>query len=164
MNVIIHHYPGTPIFFTEEGYINITYIAKQYNKRHDHYFENLETHTYINMMCDKYDVDRSYFIKTYRGKGGGTWMHYELINHFGHWLIKRKETVANYNGTIPYIQHLRQQQSPPFTPIAINNNVEVPSRYGRPLMASLKSLSMILNSIDDNHTVVNNHIGANYGY
>ena len=145
MNVPMNRYVDTPILFTEDGWINATYLSKYYGKRLDCYFDNLETHTYIDMLCELYQVDDyRYFIKARRGKNGGTLIHYDLAIHFGYWLLKRKETAFGYNVSIPYLEHLRQQYHSILHPEIITNSPIPPIMNRVNLMANLRSLSELL--------------------
>lgn len=109
-NIVKAIYQDFSVFFTEDGWLNATRIAEQYGKRVDHYLANAETREYIaalNFDANENTRDSGYlkigksgisphlkaretaYIKTKRGKNGGTWLHPELAVHFGRWLDVR---------------------------------------------------------------------------
>ena len=88
---IIHlDYQGTPVTFNESGWFNATVAAAHYGKRVDHYLVNADTREYIDALCNVEITRKSGdFIRTQRGKNGGTWFHPDLGVHFARWLDVR---------------------------------------------------------------------------
>ena len=88
---IIHlDYQGTPVTFNESGCFNATVAAAHYGKRVDHYLVNADTREYIDALCNVEITRKSGdFIRTQRGKNGGTWFHPDLGVHFARWLDVR---------------------------------------------------------------------------
>lgn len=88
---IIHlDYQGTPVTFNEDGWFNATVAAAHYGKRVDHYLVNADTREYIDALCNVEITRKSGdFIRTQRGKNGGTWFHPDLGVHFARWLDVR---------------------------------------------------------------------------
>jgi len=88
---IIHlDYQGIPVTFNESGWFNATIAAAHYSKRVDHYLVNADTREYIDALCNVEITRKSGdFIRTQRGKNGGTWFHPDLGVHFARWLDVR---------------------------------------------------------------------------
>jgi len=79
------------VSFTEDGWINATELAARFGKRIDHYLANAETKEYISALCEEEGNTRNAgdFLKTRRGRNGGTWIHPDLGIHFARWLDVR---------------------------------------------------------------------------
>jgi hypothetical protein len=79
------------VSFTEDGWINATALAASFGKRIDHYLANAETKEYIGALCEEEGNTRNAgdFLKTRRGRNGGTWIHPDLGVHFARWLDVR---------------------------------------------------------------------------
>ncbi len=83
-------YQGLAVSFNEDGWFNATVVAAHYGKRVDHYLANADTREYIDVLCNV-EITRKVgdFIRTQRGKNGGTWFHPDLGVHFARWLDVR---------------------------------------------------------------------------
>ena len=83
-------YQGLTVSFDESGWFNATVAAAHYGKRVDHYLVNADTREYIDALCNVEITRKSGdFIRTQRGKNGGTWFHPDLGVHFARWLDVR---------------------------------------------------------------------------
>ncbi len=83
-------YQGLTVSFDESGWFNATVAAVHYGKRVDHYLVNADTREYIDALCNVEITRKSGdFIRTQRGKNGGTWFHPDLGVHFARWLDVR---------------------------------------------------------------------------
>lgn len=86
-SVIPLDYHGLRVGFTETGWFDATAAAAKFGKRLDHWFETQETRDYITALCHILNTRNSGdFIKTRRGKHGGTWLHPKLGVVFARWL------------------------------------------------------------------------------
>jgi hypothetical protein len=141
--LIVYTYENSPIQYTREGWINATVLAKHFKKHIRHYFENLETQTYLDMLCRVRNVGSEHFVQTREGRNGGTWLHLDLAIHFGYWLIKRKETAAGYTTLTLPLTHTHQKViAEPYSNItnarpALNNGEAE-------LLVKLSQLSLVL--------------------
>ena len=83
-------YRGLVVSFDEDGWFDATAAAAHYGKRVDHYLANADTREYIDALCNV-EITRKVgdFIRTQRGKNGGTWFHPDLGVHFARWLDVR---------------------------------------------------------------------------
>lgn len=61
-------------------------IAKAYGRRVDHWLKARETKEYIAALRERSNTPKKGYLKTKRGKGGGTWMHPKLAVAFARWL------------------------------------------------------------------------------
>jgi len=87
LSLVKSNYQGLEVNFTEDGWFNATSAADRFGKRVDHYLSNLETKNYLEALCQDDNTRNSGdYIKTKRGKNGGTWFHPELAVHFARWL------------------------------------------------------------------------------
>src|ERR1700758_2600817 len=85
--IIVADYQGFAVSFTDEGWFNATAAAAHFGRRVDHYLANSDTKEYIAALSEDPNTRQSgYFMKTQRGKGGGTWLHPDLAVHFARWL------------------------------------------------------------------------------
>lgn len=83
-------YQGLTVSFSEDGWFNATTTAAHYGKRVDHYLANTDTQEYIDALCNVENTRKvGDFIRTQRGKNGGTWFHPDLGVHFARWLDVR---------------------------------------------------------------------------
>lgn len=83
-------YRDLAVNFTEEAWLNATAVAERFGKRVDHYLANAETKEYIAALRETENTrDVGDFIKSKRGKNGGTWFHPDLAIHFARWLDVR---------------------------------------------------------------------------
>lgn len=83
-------YQGLTVSFNEDGWFNATAAAAHYGKRLDHYLANAETQDYIAALCEGGNPRKvGDFVRTQRGRNGGTWFHPDLGVHFARWLDAR---------------------------------------------------------------------------
>lgn len=99
--IIPTNYQGQAISFNEDGWFNATEAAARFGKRVDHFLANEETKEYITVLFEvdsvldntrnpgDYKMGLSHFVKTKRGKNGGTWFHPDLAVFFARWLDAR---------------------------------------------------------------------------
>jgi hypothetical protein len=87
MNTLSFMFCNIPVEFTSEGWLNATKLAKNFKRGLRHYFENLDTKSYIEALSKSEGLENvETFVKTQRGENGGTWLHPDLAIHFGRWL------------------------------------------------------------------------------
>lgn len=85
--VVLADYQGLQVSFTAEGWFNATVVAARHGKRVDHWLANQDTKDYIAALQRLDGNTRlSGYLKTQRGKDGGTWLHPRLAVHFARWL------------------------------------------------------------------------------
>lgn len=86
-NIIPFNYQGEPVRFNSDGWINATEIALKEGRRIDRWLSTKETQDYIKALSKHLNTTESgYFIKTYRGRNGGTWLHPKLAVAFARWI------------------------------------------------------------------------------
>lgn len=86
-NIQTLSFNNTPVFFTNDAYLNATAIAAHFNKKPIEWLRLPSTEEYITALCKKQEVGKSHFLKTTRGKGkNGTWLHRRLAVPFARWL------------------------------------------------------------------------------
>ena len=87
---IIHlDYQGTPVTFNESGWFNATVAAAHYGKEVYEWLRLPETRRYLDALSRRHGINREnpgFWIKTRRGKAGGTWLHPRLGVRFAQWL------------------------------------------------------------------------------
>jgi hypothetical protein len=139
----VYTYENSPIQYTQEGWINATALAKHFRKRLQNYFDNLETQTYLNMLCQVRGVGSEHFIQAREGRTGGTWLHLDLAIHFGYWLIKRKETATGYSTLTLPLTHTHQEViAEPYT---ITTNTRLALNNGEAeVLVKLSQLNLVL--------------------
>lgn len=90
LDLVRMDYQDQVVSFTEDGWFNATQAAERFGKRVDNYLANAETKEYIEALCDGDNPWKVRdFVKTKRGRNGGTWFHPELAVHFARWLDVR---------------------------------------------------------------------------
>lgn len=86
-NVIPFVYQDKKVSFDFDGWINATEIALKEGRRIDRWLSTKETQDYIKALSKHLNTTESgYFIKTYRGRNGGTWLHPKLAVAFARWI------------------------------------------------------------------------------
>ena len=87
MNAITLKWEGIDLHANRDAWFNATEIAALFDKRPIDWLPLPETERYIAALCQRYEVRKSHFIKTSRGKGkNGTWLHPKLAIRFAQWL------------------------------------------------------------------------------
>ena len=92
MNAITLKWEGIDLHANRDAWFNATEIAEAHGKRLDKFWEREETREYLDALCEILNTpktgdlekpfslkDYSTFIKTRRGKYGGTWLHPDLM-------------------------------------------------------------------------------------
>jgi hypothetical protein len=87
-------YHDLVISFTEDAWFNATAAAESFGKRIQHWLDNQETKDYIEALADFHNHSKKSdsnnrkvgYLKTKRGKNGGTWLHPDLAVPFARWL------------------------------------------------------------------------------
>lgn len=121
------NYKEMAVTFTEDAWFNATVVAEHYGKRPNDWMALDETKAYLaalqefqntilagNMNCAK-EGDSRIWVKTKRGKNGGTWMHPDLAVPFARWLDMRfgvwcdQQIKQILNGTHPHHDWKRQR-------------------------------------------------------
>ena len=105
--LMISEYEGIEISFGDEGWFNATEVGVHFGKRVDHWLANEDTREYIAELCkitsenqqlvntrnsgylQVPEITSKFFIKTKRGKHGGTWLHPRLAVLFARWCSPR---------------------------------------------------------------------------
>lgn len=93
-NIIKYDFQGNLFSFNMDGWFNATEAAAKYGKRLDHWLNNADTLDYVRALdevLNGYESNilntrKSGYLKTMRGKYGGTWMHPKLAVAFARWL------------------------------------------------------------------------------
>lgn len=82
--LMIKKFENVEVFFMEDGYINATKIAKEFNKDIRDWLYSQDNINYINELsnCGKFPQ----LVITKRGHFGGTWLHPKLAVMFARWL------------------------------------------------------------------------------
>lgn len=99
MNLLTLDFQGMAVHASRDAWFNATEIAEAYGKRLDKFWEREETKEYLDGLCEILNTpktgdlnkpfnikDYPQFIKTKRGKNGGTWLHPDLMVHFARWV------------------------------------------------------------------------------
>lgn len=90
--LVLIHYTEFPIFFDENGWLNATSAATNFGKLAHEWFRLPSTQEYIDALGRDLNTGESlilppdFWVRTRRGKGGGTWIHPELVVMFARWL------------------------------------------------------------------------------
>jgi len=88
--IIIADYQGVAVSFTDDGWFNATAIAAQFGKRPNDWLSLPTTQEYIAALDETLNTGESgNWIRTVRGKTGGTWLHPDLAVGFARWLDVR---------------------------------------------------------------------------
>ncbi|TCG09376.1 hypothetical protein BZM27_06135 [Paraburkholderia steynii] len=88
--IIVADYQGVAVSFTDEGWFNATAIASQFGKRPNDWLALPATQEYIAALDESLNTGESgNWIRTLRGKSGGTWLHPDLAVGFARWLDVR---------------------------------------------------------------------------
>lgn len=77
-------FQGREIEFTSEGWFSATKAAAGFGKSPNEWLRLPETTRYIEGLERKYG--KIPYLKTTRGRGGGTWLHPKLAVRFARWL------------------------------------------------------------------------------
>lgn len=89
-SALVHlDYQGFSVDFNEDGWINATAVAAHYGKEVYEWLRLPETQRYLEALSRRHGINREnpgFWIKTRRGKAGGTWLHPRLGVRFGQWL------------------------------------------------------------------------------
>lgn len=92
---IIKSFNGISVLFRENGYLNATVIAKNFNKQPRDYLVNQQTQEYILALAEHLSIkgntliDKNQLVIIKKGSsynGGGTWLHPKLAVDFARWL------------------------------------------------------------------------------
>lgn len=86
IKLIEKDYQGLAIQFTGEGWFNATDAASKFNRRLDVFLKTEETQAYLAALAKKHNTSKKWYLKTSRGKNGGTWFHPKLAVKFARWL------------------------------------------------------------------------------
>lgn len=90
--IIPFDYEGQPVRFNVDGWLHATEIAERFGKRANDWSSLPSTASYIEALARNLNTGKSGissaldFIKTKRGKNGGTWLHPKLAVAFARWL------------------------------------------------------------------------------
>ena len=82
-------YQGMPIQANSDAWFNATDMAAIYGKKVHDYLRLPVTTELIAALCDVHNAGKSRFIKSKRGKNGGTWLSQDLAVDFAAWLDVR---------------------------------------------------------------------------
>lgn len=82
--LILASYDGQAISFTGDGWFNATQAAAKFGKAPNDWLRLPATIDYIEGLKRKYG--KFSYLRSQRGKGGGTWLHPKLAVHFARWL------------------------------------------------------------------------------
>lgn len=102
MKALALDYRGILLHADRAAWFNATEIAEAHGKQLQKFWQREETHEYIAALCEHLnhpktdDLNRPFnpkdypqFIKTRRGRNGGTWLHPDLMVHFARWINPR---------------------------------------------------------------------------
>lgn len=102
MKALALDYRGILLHADRAAWFNATEIAEAHGKQLQKFWQREETHEYIAALCEHLnhpktdDLNRPFnpkdypqFIKTRRGRNGGTWLHPDLMVHFARWISPR---------------------------------------------------------------------------
>lgn len=82
-------YQGAPVTFNESGWFDATGAAAHYGREVYEWLRLPETQRYLDALSRRHGINREnpgFWIKTRRGKAGGTWLHPRLGVRFAQWL------------------------------------------------------------------------------
>jgi hypothetical protein len=82
--VIAAEFNGVEVSFSEKGWFDATLVARQFDKDSHDWLRLPSTQEYLEAFLRKYG--KISYLKTVRGKGGGTWLHPKLAIRFAQWL------------------------------------------------------------------------------
>lgn len=82
--VIKIDFHGRGVSFTDDGWFNATVAAKRFGKAPHEWLRLPETSRYLRALERRYG--KIPYLKTARGRGGGTWLHPKLAVTFARWL------------------------------------------------------------------------------
>lgn len=83
-NIIALDYQGLDVGFTPDGWFNSTKAAERFGKNPYEWLRLPATQDYLAALARKYG--NIPYLKTRRGKNGGTWLHPKLAVPFARWL------------------------------------------------------------------------------
>ncbi|WP_176399088.1 KilA-N domain-containing protein [Pandoraea sp. PE-S2T-3] len=84
--IFLAEYQGLAVPFLGDGWFNATVAAKRFEKRVDNWLRLDETKTYIAALTEMINPSHLRdFVRTQRGRNGGTWMHPKLGVVFARW-------------------------------------------------------------------------------
>jgi hypothetical protein len=89
IQLITARYGEMFVQFQENGFINATAIAKQFNKQPRDYLKTEQTKNYINSIKRIFLIDENQLVIVKKGSaenGRGTWLHPKLAIDFARWL------------------------------------------------------------------------------
>jgi hypothetical protein len=75
--------------FTQEAWFNATAVAAPFDKRPNDWLNLESTKEYLAALAEIPNYQESWYLKTTRGKFGGTWLHPKLAIPFARWLDVR---------------------------------------------------------------------------
>jgi hypothetical protein len=81
---IVSEYQGFAVSFTDDGWFNATAAADRFSKSPHDWLRLPATQDYLAALTRKYGGIS--YLKTKRGKTGGTWLHPKLAVRFAQWL------------------------------------------------------------------------------
>lgn len=84
--IITRTYQEHAVSYDANGWMNATEVAEQHGRRIDHWLKTDETKAYIAELCAESNTPEKGYLKTQRGRNGGTWIHPELVVLFGRWI------------------------------------------------------------------------------
>jgi len=83
-HLVIAQYDGMDVTFKDDGWFNATAVAKRYGQNPNDWWRLPATQRYVAALDRKYG--KIPYLKTQRGKQGGTWLHPKLAVRFAQWL------------------------------------------------------------------------------
>ena len=92
--IISRTYENHTVCYTSDGWFNATEAAAKFGKAPYEWQRLPETVAYIDALCEMHGRDKSYYIKTKRGNGGGTFIREDLILNFCIWLDSKTLIIA----------------------------------------------------------------------
>jgi hypothetical protein len=88
-NAVALQYEDLTVHFTGDAWFNATEAAAKYEKRPNDWLALDGTREYILAVQQMFNYQSEWYLKTTRGKNGGTWLHPKLAVHFARWLDVR---------------------------------------------------------------------------
>lgn len=91
---VLKTYQDVDIPFTEDAYVNVTPIAKRFNKKTADYLKLFKTQEYIKALAQKLSVEGNpvteetlvFIVQSGIPQNQGTWLHPKLVIDFARWL------------------------------------------------------------------------------
>lgn len=83
-SLVTVQYAGKTISFNTLGWFNASQAALNFHKSVHEWLDLFSTQQYIEAFKNQYG--ETLYLKTKRGKNGGTWLHPKLAIHFAQWL------------------------------------------------------------------------------